>query len=95
MKKNEETLKNILQSYVRSDKVGDKYNTALLESVWHKEMSPMINNYTGKINFYKGKLTVEITSAPLRHELHNGRDKIITLLNDVVGIEMVKEIRVY
>lgn len=95
MKKNEETLKNILQSYVRSDKLGDKYNSALLESVWQKELSPLINNYTGKINFFKGKLTVEITSAPLRNELYNGRDKIITLLNEAVGKEVVKEIRIY
>ena len=95
MKKNEETLKQLLQSYVKSDKLGDKYSSALLESIWQKEMSPMINNYTGKINYYKGKLTIEITSAPLRHELHNGRDKIITLLNQAVGHEMVREIRVY
>ncbi len=95
MKKNEETLKNILQSYVRSDRVGDKYNSALLESIWQKEMGSMINNYTGKINFHKGKLTVEITSAPLRQELHQSREKIIVILNDVAGSNVVEEIRVY
>ena len=55
-------------------------------------MGPTVANRTTKIYFRDKKLFVYLNSAPLREELFNGRDKIIKLLNEEAGTEIIEEI---
>lgn len=93
MKKNEESIKSLLQKFVRKDSINDQYHAAWLKDLWVREMGPMIAEHTGHMSFSKGTLTIEITSAPLRHELHGGSQKIIGLLNESLGQSVVEKLR--
>ena len=52
----------------------------------------MINGYTSKFFMKHGKLEITLTSAPLRAELSMSKPKVIKLLNEKIGYQIIKEI---
>ena len=60
--------------------------------LWEKLMGKTISTYTSNIRLRKNVLYLTILSAPLKHELSFGKEKIKSLLNDEIGEEVVKEV---
>ncbi len=95
MAKNEQLLKDILQEVVSQPALRDKYILISIKEAWNKIFSQTIHQYTSDIKFKRGVLTVVVTSAPLRHELTMGKDKIIKLINEELGTEHVSGLHIY
>jgi hypothetical protein len=55
-------------------------------------MGKTVANRTTKILFRDKKLFVYLTSASLRQELVNEREKIMNLLNEEAGTKIIEEI---
>ncbi len=55
-------------------------------------MGKTIANRTDAIFFKESKLIVKLNSSVLREELSFSKNKIIQLLNDDIGEEVVKEV---
>ena len=51
-----------------------------------------INNYTTAIELKNDTLYVQLSSSALREELSYGKQKIIELLNEEIGKEIVNKI---
>lgn len=94
-KNNEQTLKEVLLQVVGNPRIRDKYLAAQIENIWKEEMGKTISDLTSKISFKDGILTLSITSAPLRQELHTARNKIILLMNQALESDLIKEVRVF
>lgn len=91
-KSNENTISEVLQHLIKQNNLQpgiDKVNVGL---AWKEMMGNGVNHYTRKVSFSNGVLTVELTSAVLREELSHGRSKIIKILNEHLGAEVVKEV---
>ena len=61
-------------------------------ALWPHIVGPGINRYTLSRNVRNGVMTVHLSSAPLRNELMMHRSRIITLINQALGREIIKEI---
>ena len=55
-------------------------------------MGKMIAKYTRQISIYDKKLFLQIDSAPLKQELFYSREKIIKMMNEEAGEEVIKEV---
>lgn len=64
-----------------------------IKEAWHQVMGKGISKYTTKIDFRKGTVFVAISSAPLRQELHMGREKIVENLNAHLKTDLIKQVR--
>jgi hypothetical protein len=51
-----------------------------------------VNTYTKQVMLKGTTLYVDLTSAVLREELSYGKDKIIRMINDELGQEVVKQV---
>lgn len=60
---------------------------------WADILGPMIARYSRDIEIKDGMLRVRITNAALRQELFEQRFRLIQKLNDAVGGDVVKDIR--
>jgi len=70
----------------------NKANQTSIITMWEELMGKTIASRTTKI-FFKGNiLYVELTSAPLKQELILARNKIISLLQEHVGEDAIKDI---
>ncbi len=89
---NEQNIKEILKDLVETYRLKSKLNQTKVELVWERAMGKMIANYTKELKVRNHKLYVTIESAPLRHELSYGRDKILETINAELGEKYLNEV---
>jgi hypothetical protein len=83
-----EAFKELLDTY----RINDKYNQASIVAFWEKLMGKTIAKRTDKI-YFKGKtMFIEISSAPLKHELSLSKSKMIDLIKKEFGQGVVDDI---
>ena len=65
-----------------------------IQDNWEKIMGKTIARYTQSIQLIDNKLIVTTTVAPLKQELTYSKDKIIKLVNEMLGENIVKEVMI-
>ncbi len=89
---NESPISEVLKAFIESNKLQSGMDKVDVEKAWKELMGNGVNTYTKKV-FLKGTtLYVTLTSAVLREELSHGRQKIITMLNEELRKDVVKEL---
>lgn len=88
----EKPLKEIIQIFKDSSKLSKGFTQLAIEEAWYTELGPAIKGYTKSIQLSRGKLFVKLNSSTLREELSYGKQKIIKMLNEKLGSEVVKEL---
>ena len=62
------------------------------EEAWHNVMGNAISKYTTAIKLDREILYVQLSSSVLRDELSYGKTKIISLLNEEMGKQVVTKL---
>jgi hypothetical protein len=62
-----------------------------VQDAWVKTMGKNIQKYTYKVYYKKGVLYVKLKSSVLKEELTFEKVKIITLINNELGKEYIKD----
>jgi len=55
-------------------------------------MGAGVANYTDEVKIQNGTLIVRLSSSALREELSYGKDKIIKMINEELGEQLVKKL---
>lgn len=63
-----------------------------IQENWEQMMGKTISRYTESIQLIDGKLMITTTVAPLKQELNYSKDKIIKLVNEMLGERLVREV---
>lgn len=63
-----------------------------IQENWEQMMGKTISRYTENIQLIDGKLMITTTVAPLKQELNYSKDKIIKLVNEMLGEKLVREV---
>jgi len=93
-KRNNENMKlsDALQSFVSSNKLQKGLDKVNAKDVWNAQMGPAIEKYTTSIKLDGNTLYVQLSSSVLREELSYGKDRIIRLLNEELGKELINKL---
>lgn len=91
-KKNDISLQEAMQQMIRKYRLEPRLNETRVKMLWEKLMGKTISTYTSDIRVRKNVLYLTILSAPLKHELSFGKEKIKNLLNEEIGEEVIKEV---
>lgn len=89
---NENSLAEVLQHLIRQNGLQSGIDEVRVEMAWKELMGNGVNHYTRKVSFTNHTITVQLTSSVLREELLHGKSKIINLLNEHLGGEVVKDV---
>lgn len=89
---NENSLAEVIQHLIRQNGLQSGIDQVKVEMAWRELMGNGVNHYTRKVSFAGGTITVELTSSVLREELLHGKSKIINLLNEHLGSEVVTDV---
>lgn len=85
-------MKDAFESFLKTFNLKSKFNESYLVTYWEKIMGPSISGRTEKIYISKGVLFLQITSAPLRQELMLAKSKLIKMLNEEIGENVINEV---
>jgi len=85
-------LSDALQSFVSSNKLQKGLDKVNAKDVWNAQMGPAIEKYTTSIKLDGNTLYVQLSSSVLREELSYGKERIIRLLNEELGKELINKL---
>lgn len=85
-------LQDVLKDFVNENNLEKGLDKVQVRNAWAKLMGNGINNYTTAIELKNDILYVQLSSSTLREELSYGKQKIIELINEELGKEIVNKI---
>lgn len=91
-KKNNLSLKEALHKFIEANKLQSGMDRIDAREAWTSLMGNGVNQYTTGVDLRGGTLYVSLSSSVLREELSLGKSKIIKMLNEQLGRELIKKI---
>ncbi|WP_420402239.1 DUF721 domain-containing protein [Flagellimonas sp.] len=81
-----------MSEFIKENKLQKGMDKVDARDAWAKLMGNGVNNYTTAVELRNETLYVSLSSSVLREELSLGKSKIITMLNEELGKELVKKL---
>ncbi len=92
-KKNEhQSISEALQDFVKDHRLQQGLDKVHVREAWTNQMGPAIAKYTTAIKLDRDVLYIQLSSSVLREELSYGKEKIIKLLNEELGRNLIKKL---
>ena len=85
-------ISDVLKEFIQANNLQQGIDKIDVRDAWKNLMGNGVNNYTSEIMLKNGTLYVALTSAVLREELSYGKEKIVKMINEELGREVVKEV---
>ena len=92
MKSNASSLKDAINHLMETYGLSDKLRETRLINSWETLMGKSIANHTKGIYIKNKKLYLELDSAALREELSYSKEKLLQILNEEAGAEILKDV---
>jgi hypothetical protein len=89
---NESSIGDVLKEFIQSNKLQCGMDQISVKEAWVSLMGNGVNSYTKNVTLKGETLYVELSSSVLREELSHGKSKIVTMINEELKREIVKNI---
>ncbi|MCC9073610.1 DUF721 domain-containing protein [Flavobacterium sp. F-65] len=89
---NQSTVGDILQKIIQVNKLQPGMDEIDVKDAWRQLMGNGVNSYTRNVILKGSTLYVELTSSVLREELTHGKSKIITMINEELRRDVVRDV---
>ncbi|WP_274474352.1 DUF721 domain-containing protein [Mangrovimonas aestuarii] len=86
------SINDLLKDFVETNNLQQGLNKVNVRSAWENLMGSGINTYTTNVVLKNDTLYVQLSSSVLREELSYGKDKIIKMINDELGGDIIKKL---
>ena len=90
--KNQQSLSEALREFISAHNLQKGIDEVQVKEAWTRLMGQGVNHYTQNLVFREGTLYVGLSSSVLREELSLGNSKIIKMLNDDLGSEVIEKL---
>ena len=81
-----------LKEFIKANKLEKGMDRVNVKKAWASLMGNGVNNYTTAVELRKDTLFISLSSSVLREELSHGKSRIIVMLNEELGKELVKKL---
>ncbi|MRH99090.1 DUF721 domain-containing protein [Kriegella sp. EG-1] len=81
-----------LNEFIKKNKLEKGMEKVEARDAWVKLMGNGVNNYTTSVEYKDHILYVSLSSSVLRDELSMGKSKIVTMLNEELGKDLVRKL---
>lgn len=89
------TVKEIIDRVLDDDNIRQAAREQRICYLWPEIVGQGINRHTSRRYVANGVLHVYINSAPLKNELQFHRDRLISLLNQAAGHDIIHDITIH
>ena len=85
-------IKDLMQSFIKENNLTKGMQKMQIEEAWIKLMGQGVASYTEQVQLQNQTLIIRLRSSVLREELSYGKEKIIKMMNEEMGEELVSKI---
>lgn len=86
------TVGDVLKHIIEVNKLQTGLNQIDVREAWKNLMGNGVNHYTQNVILKGSVLYVELSSSVLREELSHGKSKIITMINEELRRDVVRDV---
>ncbi|WP_435263610.1 DUF721 domain-containing protein [Tenacibaculum sp. nBUS_03] len=86
------SVKDLMGSFIKENNLNKGFQKIHIEEAWVKLMGTGVASYTDGVKLQNGTLIVRLKSSVLREELNYGKDKIIRMINEEMGEDLVRKL---
>ncbi len=86
------SLSEVLKDFIQTNKLQKGLDKISVTEAWNTVMGTAIVKYTTAINLERNTLYIQLSSSVLREELSYGIEKIIKMINEELGKELIKKL---
>ena len=86
------SVKDLMQSFIKENNLSKGMQKIKAEETWNKMMGPGVANHTSAVKLQNKTLIIYLTSSVLREELSYGKEKIIKMMNEEFGDEIISKL---
>jgi hypothetical protein len=86
------SLRDALKDFVETNNLKKGLEKVEVQDLWVELMGNGVNSYTTSIQLNRDTLYIQLSSSALREELSYGKAKIIAMLNEALGKEVIKKL---
>lgn len=91
-KREASSVKDLMKSFIKENNLSKGMQKLQIEEVWEKLMGSGVVSYTERVQLQNKTLIIKLTSSVLREELSYGKEKIIKMINEEMGEELVSRL---
>ena len=85
-------LSDVLKEFVETNNLQEGLNKVDVKEAWERLMGNGVNNYTTNVTIKNKTLYITLNSSVLREELSYGSEKIINMLNEELGKNLIEKL---
>ncbi|WP_439127351.1 DUF721 domain-containing protein [Polaribacter sp.] len=86
------SIQDLMQSFIKENNLSKGMQKIKVEETWTKMMGPGVANHTTSVKLQNKTLIIQLTSSVLREELSYGKEKIIKMMNEELGDEVISKL---
>lgn len=86
------SIKELLDNLISGGKLNKGMEKIRVEESWHAIMGAGVSTYTDGVILQNKTLIVKLSSSVLREELSYGKEKIIAMINERMGSQVVNKL---
>lgn len=87
-----QSMQDLMKTVIQENNLTRGMQQILVTEAWAKIMGKGVVSYTSGLNLRGNVLYIQLKSAVLREELSYGKDKIIKMLNEELGENLISKI---
>lgn len=85
-------MEEALQEFISTNKLQSGIDEVNVRDAWERVLGNGVKQYTQAVTLRKNVLYVNLTSSVLREELSLGTSRIIEMLNEDLGREVIRKL---
>ena len=86
------SIEDLMQLFIKENKLTKGMQKIKIEETWHKMMGQGVTVHTTSVKLQNKTLVIQLNSSVLREELSYGKDKIIKMMNEEIGEEIISKL---
>ncbi|WP_158837934.1 DUF721 domain-containing protein [Polaribacter sp. L3A8] len=86
------SVKNLMQFFIKENNLTKGMQKIKIEETWNKMMGPGVATHTTSVKLQNKTLVVNLNSSVLREELSYGKDKIVKMMNEEIGDDLISKV---
>jgi hypothetical protein len=89
---NENSISEVLKMFIETNNLQIGIDRVSIQEAWYNLLGNGIKSYTQEVVLKNSTLYVKLSSAVVREELSMGKQKIIDMLNDEMGKQVITDL---
>ncbi|MDG1698437.1 MAG: DUF721 domain-containing protein [Polaribacter sp.] len=86
------SVKDLMQSFIKENNLSKGMQKIKVEETWTKMMGPGVASHTTSVKLQNKTLIIQLNSSVLREELSYGKEKILKIMNEEIGKEVISKL---